>query len=57
MGIKQAFLHSRGDILLELPFFGTIIKVVQDQVTRWLAFIPIIVFNCAKEFPDFNTSI
>lgn len=41
MGIKQAFLHSRGDILLELPFFGTIIKVVQDQVTRWLAFIPI----------------
>jgi hypothetical protein len=39
--VKQAFLRSCGDILLELPFFRTIIKVVQDQVTRWLAFIPI----------------
>lgn len=39
--VKQAFLHSCGDILLELPFFRTIIKVVQVQVTRWLAYIPI----------------
>ena len=39
--VKQAFLRSCGDILLELPFFRTIIKVVQVQVTRWLAYIPI----------------